>query len=105
MINKSLFHRNAIYTGFSLLNEQLGDFHATFTKAVGGDFKETSTKKKIHGMTANNFHLIDVLHLSDKFRLYAVPIDVWSLPSGISLPPAGRLAADTVMKGSATRKT
>lgn len=52
-------------------------------------------------MTVINFHLIDVLHLSDKFRLYAVPIDVWSLSFGISPPPAGRLAADAVIKGSA----
>ena len=75
MINKSLFHRNAIYTGFSLLNEQLGDFHATFMRAVSGDFKETSAEK-FYSMTANYFHLKDVLHLSDKFRLCAVPIDV-----------------------------
>lgn len=55
----------------------------TFTKAAGGGFKETSAEI-FYGMATIYFHLIDVLHLSDQFLLYAVPNDVWSLSFGIS---------------------
>ena len=64
----------------------------TFTKAVGENFEETSGKK-FHGMATNCFHL---LHLSDKFLLYAVPNDVWSLSFGTSTPP-GDLTVNAVM--------
>ena len=58
-----------------------------------------SSTVKFHGMAANYFH---VIHLSDKFLVYAVPIDVWSLSFWISRPPAGRLSVDIVIKGRTT---